>query len=250
MPTTYQDIMAMGAAAPPLGGQAKGFGPGYNQAQPPPRIGGAPAAQGALDELNVLMPGLSQNTNTAMSNVQSLLSGMESPTITRNLNASFGAGTGLGANSPYFQNRMIDLGGKRAEARQQQGLQSLMGLLGGYSSAYTPMRGQDVTQRGHDIGLQGEMASIAQRESEASGRESLARDQWETEKSLLPMITSMLGGGGSSKSPLSAEAGDHRGYVTAGNMLIDPMTGRIDYRLGGDGQTWVRSPESWANVGN
>ncbi len=107
---------------------------------------GAPTLPGLPDAGNRTfatgIPGFDELSQTASGNVQNLLSGTEDPSITRNLNASFGASSGLAPGSEFLNNRAIDLYGQRGEARKQQGFQDLLAMLGGYSGTVTATPGQ------------------------------------------------------------------------------------------------------------
>lgn len=107
--------------------------------------------QNVMQQLNQLIPGLSPAIGGAMSNINNLISGTESPAVTRNMNAYFGAGTGLGSGSEYLNNRAIDLYGQRSNQRQQLGLQNLSSLLSGVTQPFSSVANLGVTQRGQDI---------------------------------------------------------------------------------------------------
>lgn len=98
-----------------------------------------------LDDFNSMFPGITGAAGASVSNINNLLAGNESPSITRNINASWGAKTGIMPGSEFSNMRGADLYGQRASARQAQGQTALNNLLSTISQPYTATRGQDIT---------------------------------------------------------------------------------------------------------
>lgn len=100
-----------------------------------------PGMTGNNRKFDTGIPGFDILSNAASANVQDLLAGTESPAITQNINAQWGVGAGV-PGSEFLKNRAIDLYGQRSEARKQQGLQNLLGMLQGYSGTVTARPGE------------------------------------------------------------------------------------------------------------
>jgi len=88
------------------------------------------------------IPGFDELSGMASGNVKNLLAGTEDPGITRNMNAEWGAASGMAPGSEYLNNRAIDLYGQRGAARKQQGFQDLLAMLQGYSGTVVASPGQ------------------------------------------------------------------------------------------------------------
>lgn len=113
-----------------------------------------------MSDLESTVPGLSELLGTGSGVIKNRLSGTESPAIAQNMNAMWGAGAGLAPGTEFLRNRGVDLFGQRAEARQSQGLQDLLGMLGGITQPLGQYRGQNIER---ELGLE----NIAQRQREA-----------------------------------------------------------------------------------
>ncbi len=94
--------------------------------------------------LNQAIPGLPNLTGTASNDIQSLLSGNVSPSITRNAAATFGVQNGLGTGSGVTNRYGYDLYKNQGRQNQQMGIQDLLGLVGGYSGTVAPSAGQNL----------------------------------------------------------------------------------------------------------
>lgn len=103
-------------------------------------------------DLESILPGISGTLGQQLGNINNLISGTESPAITQNMNAYWGANSGLAPGSEFLRNRAVDLFGERSAQRQAQGGQDLLGLLGGVSAPLSSYRGQDVQR---ELGLGG-----------------------------------------------------------------------------------------------
>lgn len=103
-------------------------------------------------DLESILPGISGTLGQQLGNINNLISGTESPAITQNMNAYWGANSGLAPGSEFLRNRAVDLFGERSAQRQAQGGQDLLGLLGGVSAPLAGYRGQDVQR---ELGLGG-----------------------------------------------------------------------------------------------
>ena len=105
---------------------------------------------------NTGIPGFENLSQSASGNVGNLLNGTESPDITRNIAAQWGAGSGQGSGSDFVRNRSADLYGQRSEARKSQGLQGLLAMLQGYSGTVTArpgdILGAETSRYGTDVG--------------------------------------------------------------------------------------------------
>lgn len=88
------------------------------------------------------IPGFDELSQIASGNIRNLLAGTESPDITRNINATWGAGSGLAPGSEFLKNRAVDLYGRRSEARKSQGMKDLLSTLGTYSGTVVATPGQ------------------------------------------------------------------------------------------------------------
>lgn len=89
--------------------------------------------------LSQLIPGFQPRVNTALGNIDQLLSGNPSPSLARNANAYFGAGSGLAPGSEFLRNRGFDLYNTQSNAMRQQGTGDLMQFMQGLGSIYTPL---------------------------------------------------------------------------------------------------------------
>ena len=102
--------------------------------------------------LQDVIPGLSGGVNTAMSNIQNLLSGLPSPSLARTTNAYWGVGAGQPAGgagntgdiNSFIGQRGTDLYGQQAQANQQTGIQDLLSLIGGTSGTIAATPGQNL----------------------------------------------------------------------------------------------------------
>lgn len=94
--------------------------------------------------INQAIPGLPNLTKSATNIIDSGLNGLPSPDEARLENAYYGAGSGLDPRSEFLQNRGVDLYKRKAEARQQQGLDNLLKLLSTYSGTVAPTTGQQI----------------------------------------------------------------------------------------------------------
>lgn len=130
------------------------------------------------------IPGEENLYQKASENVGNLLSGTESPDITRNINAAWGAGSGLAPGSEFLRNRAVDLYGQRSEARKAQGMKDLLAMMGTFSGTVTATPGQilgdEAAQRGFSLDQQqlAEQqrqfdAQLAQRQAEEDARLAL-----------------------------------------------------------------------------
>lgn len=88
------------------------------------------------------IPGEEELYQAASGNTRDLLMGEESPDITRNINAAWGAGSGLAPGSEFLQNRAVDLYGERAQSRKAQGMKDLLSMMGTFSGTVTATPGQ------------------------------------------------------------------------------------------------------------
>ena len=120
--------------------------------------------------INKALPGLPKLTSQATDIIGNLLGGLPSVDQTRQANAWFGAGSGLDPSSEFLRNRGYDLYGAKAEGRQQQGLQNLLGLIGGYSGTVAPTPGQQISQ-------QESQADRAQRAAESAASNALNQER-------------------------------------------------------------------------
>lgn len=119
-----------------------------NPLKPPtPGVGG-----NLMSDLQNIVPGLKDLLGQGASVIGNRLSGTESPAISQNINAQWGAGAGLAPGSEFLRNRNVDLFGARSEARQSAGLNDLLGLLGGVAGPSAAYRGQDIER---ELGLGG-----------------------------------------------------------------------------------------------
>jgi hypothetical protein len=100
-----------------------------------------------------ILPGIGQANQTGMGVIQDLLQGLPSVDQSRQANAYFGQGSGMGAGSDFLRNRGYDLYGQQAAARQQQGLGDLTQFMAGVSGPALQYRGQDLNQQ---LGLRGQ----------------------------------------------------------------------------------------------
>lgn len=117
-----------------------------NTLKPPtPGVGG-----NLMGDLENIVPGLKDLLGKGAGVIGNQLTGTESPAIAQNMNAQWGAGAGLAPGSEFLRNRGVDLFGQRSEARQQAGLQGLLGLLGGVAGPSAAYRGQDIER---ELGL-------------------------------------------------------------------------------------------------
>lgn len=123
-----------------------GLRPGNTLKPPPtPGVGG-----NLMGDLENIVPGLKDLLGKGAGVIGNQLTGTESPAIAQNMNAMWGAGAGLAPGSEFLRNRGVDLFGQRSEARQQAGLQGLLGLLGGVAGPAAAFRGQDIER---ELGL-------------------------------------------------------------------------------------------------
>lgn len=139
----------------------------------PPSAGVAPDV--GTFAINRAIPGLPKLTGQATDIIGNLLGGLPSVDQTRQANAWFGAGSGLDPSSEFLRNRGYDLYGEKAQGRQQQGLQNLLGLIGGYSGAVAPTPGQELSQRES-------AADRAQRAAEAAMANALGQSRLDFEQ--------------------------------------------------------------------
>ena len=120
---------------------------------------------GGSDFINSLLPGLSNLTSTATSNIQSLLSGLPSTSQARTTNAYWGSGAGTPAGgtgtagdiNSFIGARGTDLYGQQAAANQQTGLQDLLQTIGTYSAPalQAQSQAQQANQFGQNLAQQG-----------------------------------------------------------------------------------------------
>lgn len=96
------------------------------------------------NDLESILPGITATMGSQLGNVQNLIAGTESPAITQNMNAYWGANSGLAPGSEFLRNRAVDLYGTRSATRQAQGGQDLLNLLSGVSAPITAYRGQTI----------------------------------------------------------------------------------------------------------
>src|ERR1035437_2213125 len=97
----------------------------------------APPVTGGSDFLNSLLPGFNNLTTSATGDIQSLLSGLPSPSQARTTNAYWGAGAGTPAGgaagagniNSFIGARGTDLYGAQAQANQQTGIDNLMKMI-------------------------------------------------------------------------------------------------------------------------
>lgn len=115
------------------------------------------------------IPGEEALYQSASRNVGELLNGTESPDITRNINAAWGAGSGLAPGSEFLRNRAVDLYGQRGEARKAQGMKDLLAMMGTFSGtvAATPgqILGDEASQRA--LGMDQQQLAEQQRQFDA-----------------------------------------------------------------------------------
>lgn len=97
-----------------------------------------------MQDLEGVLPGIGGVLQSGLGNTSDLLSGVESPAVTQTMNAYWGGGSGLAPGSEFLRNRAVDLYGMRSAGRKQQGMQDLLGLLGGISGPTAAYRGQDI----------------------------------------------------------------------------------------------------------
>lgn len=120
-----------GSSAPP--GQSMGGFPG---------MGGTAASTGnMMSELERVVPGLSRNFSSASGNINELLGGLPSPSLARNASAYMGIQSGM-PGSDLIRNKGFDLYNSQSNQMKQQGLQDLLGLLGGVSGTAVATPGQ------------------------------------------------------------------------------------------------------------
>lgn len=103
---------------------------------------GLPPSTAAGRRFSTGIPGEEALYQQASRNVGDLLSGEESPDITRNINAAWGAGSGLAPGSEFLRNRAVDLYGQRAEGRKAQGMKDLLAMMGTFSGTVSATPGQ------------------------------------------------------------------------------------------------------------
>lgn len=123
------------------------------------------------------IPGFDELSGIASGNVRNLLEGTEDPSITRNLNAAFGAGSGLAPGSEFLNNRAIDLYGQRGAARKQQGFNDLLSMLGTYSGTVTATPGQVLGNEEQQRQLEFASQQEANRVRDAMDRLALDRER-------------------------------------------------------------------------
>jgi hypothetical protein len=110
--------------------------------QPVSLPGLPPTGSAANRRFSTGIPGEEGLYLDASRNVGDLLAGEESPDITRNINAEWGAGSGLAPGSEFMRNRGADLYGQRAAARKSQGMKDLLAMMGTFSGTVTATPGQ------------------------------------------------------------------------------------------------------------
>lgn len=114
---------------------------------------------GSNQTYNTGIPGFDVLSQAASQNVSDLLRGVESPAITQNMNAMWGAGAGV-PGSEFLRNRAVDLYGQRSQARKQQGLSDLLNMMQGYSGTVTA-RPADILGQQTAFAQMGNAANIA-----------------------------------------------------------------------------------------
>lgn len=105
--------------------------------------GGTPAP--SVPTLSDAIPGLDVLTKAATSNIGQQLGGLPSAGRARTDNAYFGINSGM-PSSDFTRNRGADLYHDQANQYQQQGLNNLLGLVGGYSGNVGTSAGQQQQQ--------------------------------------------------------------------------------------------------------
>ena len=135
----------------------------------PPAVAPVTPVTGGSSFINSLLPGMDNLTNSATSNIQSLLSGLPSTSQARTTNAYWGAGAGAPAGgtgttgdiNSFIGARGTDLYGQQAAANQQTGLTDLLSTIGAYSAPALTAQGQalqnqqfgqNLTQQGNQFG--------------------------------------------------------------------------------------------------
>lgn len=183
--------------------------------------GGSPWA------INSVLPGLPGLTKSATDIIGNLLTGVPSPSQSRQENAYFGAGSGLDPTSDFLRNRGFDLYGRKAEQRQQTGLQDLLAMIGGYSGTVAPTPGQQ-------IGQQESQADRAQRAAEAAAANALGTRRQDFEENAywgkspagVPSFWDILGGGGYGGFDINREGNLGAGGAYQGGVYEPPI--RLD----------------------
>lgn len=152
-----------------------------------------PPANAGGDFINSLLPGISGLTNSAMGNIQNLLSGLPSVSATRQENAYFGAGSGM-PGSDFVRNRGYDLYGQKSAANRETGLQDLLQTIGAYSQPTLQAQGQanQVNQFGQNLAQQGSQfnQSLANNQNQFSQDQSLQQQSQDFAQQQAALTTS------------------------------------------------------------
>jgi hypothetical protein len=153
---------------------------------------------GGSNFLNSLLPGFNNLTTSATGDIQSLLSGLPSPSQARTTNAYWGAGAGTPAGgagttgdiNSFIGARGTDLYGAEAAANRQTGLQDLLQTIGTYSSPALQAQGQanQVNQFGQNLAQQGSQFG----QNLALGQQEQAFGQGQTAYTSSPEYLQML----------------------------------------------------------
>lgn len=174
--------------------------PAAPAAAPGATPGLAPPVTGGSNFIDSLLPGMSGLTNSATGDIQSLLSGLPSPSGARTTNAYWGAGAGTPAGgaagagdiNSFIGARGTDLYGAEAAANRQTGIQDLLQTIGTYSSPALQAQGQanQVSQFGQNLAQQG--SQFGQNLSLEQNKQAF--DQAQTTKTTDPSYLDTLAG--------------------------------------------------------
>ena len=194
--------------------------------------------------LESAIPGLPRLSKSATNIIGAALDGLPSPSESRLSNAYFGAGSGLDPTSDFLRNRGFDLYRRNANARQQQGINDLLNLVGTYSGNVAPTPGQEMQDRQ-------QTAQLQQQGQQFQSQFGFEQQQWQKQLELLNKYLSNPAGGtggtapGTSLMDSSMYTNTYQPFWAQGNNYAQGKTPGTGYSMSADG--WYRPAQSPSN---